>query len=86
MGRNLLLFVGTLYVLRGYGIYAWLVSRRAAAVSVFVAVVVFPFSLVTVPAALGLGVSDTWADWRARLRMIPPESEHQHASSEHRHD
>lgn len=86
MGRNLTLFIGTLYVLRGYGIYAWLVSRRAAAVSVFLAIAVFPLSLLTVPAALGLGVTDTWANWRERIRMIPPESEQQRAPGEHRHD
>lgn len=86
MGRNITLFIGTLYVLRGYGIYAWLVSRRAAVVSVFVAIAVFPLSLLTVPAALGLGVSDTWANWRERIRMIPPEPEQQRAPGEHRQD
>ncbi len=75
MGRNLILFVGTLYVLRGFGIYAWLVSRRAGVVSVFVAIAVFPFSLLTVFPALGLGVTDTWANWRERIRIVPPESE-----------
>jgi alkylhydroperoxidase family enzyme len=86
MGRNLILFVGTLYVLRGFGIYAWLVSRRTGVVSVFVAIAAFPFSLLTVLPALGLGVTDTWANWRERIRMIPPESEHQRAPGEHRHD
>ncbi|HEU4584918.1 MAG TPA: DUF2232 domain-containing protein [Gemmatimonadaceae bacterium] len=87
VGRNLIFFVGTLYILRGYGIYAWLVSRRAAKVSVALGVVFFPISLImTAPAALGLGVTDTWANWRARIRVIPPEAEHQHARSDHRHD
>jgi hypothetical protein len=86
MGRNLILFVGTLYILRGYGIYAWLVSRRTAGVSVFLAVAAFPLSLLTVFPALGLGVTDTWANWRERIRIVPPEPEHQHAPSEHRHD
>lgn len=70
-GRNLIVFFGALYVLRGYGIYAWFVSRRAAVASVVAAIVVFPLSLVTVPAALGLGLSDTWLDWRRRL-VHPP--------------
>lgn len=86
MGRNLTLFVGALYLLRGYGIYAWMVSRRAAVVSVMVAIALFPLSLLTVPAALGLGVTDTWANWRARLRVVPPETEQQHARGEHWHD
>ncbi len=86
LGRNITLFVGALYVLRGYGIYAWLVSRRAAVVSVVVAIALFPLSLVTVPAAFGLGVTDTWANWRARIRVIPPEAEQRHAPSDHRND
>lgn len=85
-GRNLILFVGTLYVLRGFGIYAWLVSRRAGVVSVFVAIAAFPVSLLTIFPALGLGVTDTWANWRERIRMVPPESEQQRAPGEHRHD
>ncbi|HEY7878716.1 MAG TPA: hypothetical protein VIC55_10845, partial [Gemmatimonadaceae bacterium] len=68
VGRNLLLFFGTLYALRGYGIYAWFVSRRAAVTSVAVAVAAFPLSLVTVPWAVGLGLSDTWFDWRRRVK------------------
>jgi len=67
VGRNLVLFVGTLYALRGYGIYAWFISKRAAVTSVVVAVAIFPLSLVTVPAAVGLGLSDTWFDWRKRI-------------------
>lgn len=68
VGRNLLLFFGTLYALRGYGIYAWFISRRAAIASVAVAVVAFPLSLATVPWAVGLGLSDTWFDWRRRVK------------------
>jgi hypothetical protein len=86
LGRNITLFVGVLYVLRGYGIYAWLLSRRAAVVSVLVAIAIFPLSLVTVPAALGLGVTDTWANWRARLKVIPPEADERRAPSEHHND
>jgi hypothetical protein len=86
MGRNLTLFIGTLYLLRGYGIYSWLVSRRAAAVSVLLAVALFPLSLLTVPAAFAFGVTDTWANWRERIRVVPPGAEHQRASGEHRHD
>jgi hypothetical protein len=86
MGRNLTLFIGTLYLLRGYGIYSWLVSRRAAVVSVLLAVALFPLSLLTVPAAFAFGVTDTWANWRERIRVVPPESDHQRAPGEHRQD
>ncbi|HEY9516771.1 MAG TPA: hypothetical protein VIQ74_13925 [Gemmatimonadaceae bacterium] len=74
MGRNLIVFVGALYVLRGYGIYAWFISRRVATVSLVLAIAAFPLSLVTVPAALGLGLTDTWINWRARLRVVRPGS------------
>ena len=74
MGRNLTVFVGALYVLRGYGIYAWFISRRVAVVSVLIAIAAFPISLLTVPAALGLGLTDTWLDWRARLGVVRPGS------------
>jgi hypothetical protein len=77
MGRNLTFFVGALYVLRGYGIYAWFISRRVAVVSVLIAVAAFPISLLTVPAALGLGLTDTWLDWRARLGVVRPGSDNQ---------
>jgi len=86
MGRNLTVFVGALYVLRGYGIYAWFVSRRIAAVSVFLAVAAFPLSLLTVPAALGLGLSDTWADWRARLAVARSGSDRQRPGGGNRRD
>src|SRR6185437_10692510 len=68
IGTSVLIFFGTLYALRGYGIYAWFISRRVAVTSVAVAVAAFPLSLVTVPWAVGLGVSDTWIDWRRRLK------------------
>jgi hypothetical protein len=71
VGRNLVVFFGTLYVLRGYGIYAWFLSRRAAVASLALGVILFPLSLVTVPAALGLGLSDTWLDWRRRAGTPP---------------
>lgn len=86
MGRNLTVFVGALYVLRGYGIYAWFVSRRMAVVSVLLAVAAFPLSLLTVPAALGLGLTDTWADWRARLGVVRSDSDRRHPPGGRRHD
>lgn len=66
LGKNIVVFFGALYTLRGYGIFAWFSSRRAAVVGTVVAIATLPLSLVTVPAALGLGLSDTWFDWRRR--------------------
>jgi hypothetical protein len=68
VGANLVVFFGALYALRGFGVIAWfypqetLGSQLAASA---VALVLLPVSL---PLAVGLGVSDTWIDWRRRVR------------------
>ncbi|HEX6535850.1 MAG TPA: hypothetical protein VF041_14725 [Gemmatimonadaceae bacterium] len=69
-GENLVVFFGALYALRGYGIFAWFASRRLVTVSVTVVLVTLLITLepfvATIPAAVGLGLSDTWFDWRRR--------------------
>jgi hypothetical protein len=68
VGANLVVFFGALYALRGFGVIAWfypqptLGSQLAASAA---AVVLLPVSL---PLAVGLGVTDTWIDWRRRVR------------------
>jgi hypothetical protein len=68
VGANLVVFFGALYALRGFGVIAWfypqptLLAQFAASA---VAVVLLPVSL---PLAVGLGVTDTWIDWRRRVR------------------
>jgi Predicted membrane protein (DUF2232) len=68
VGANLVVFFGALYALRGFGVIAWFypqptLSAQLAASAV--AVVLLPVSL---PLAVGLGVTDTWIDWRRRVR------------------
>ena len=77
-GVNLLVFFGALYVLRGFGVLWWFVasSRLTVALMVLLGVLLAP---VAVPAfvalALGLGVGDTWLDWRNRARPTIQSSE-----------
>jgi hypothetical protein len=78
IGANLVLFFGALYAMRGLGVLAWFMAPGtfamtfiAGAVLVFVPVVqvvaILGFMTLGVT-AVGLGVGDTWADWRSRAR------------------
>ena len=70
VGYNLVLFFGTLYALRGLGVFAWFVrsARFSAVTLVAIAVVVGLLAVIGALApALGLiGLGDTWEDWRAK--------------------
>ena len=68
VGANLVVFFGALYALRGFGVIAWFYPQTtlgAQMAASAVAVVLLPVSL---PLAIGLGVTDTWIDWRRRVR------------------
>ena len=80
-GLNLLVFFGSLYVLRGLGILGWIanghVARLAAGIafmSMIAVVVAYQMGflialgapLITLAFSLGLG--DTWVDWRRLLQ------------------
>ena len=64
-GLNLLLFFGTLYALRGLGVLAFLLPGRFATAMLISATLLFPL---VGAFALGLGLGDTWLDWRSRAR------------------
>jgi Predicted membrane protein (DUF2232) len=77
-GSNLLVFFGALYALRGLGVLAWFLAPGAlvGGLTVGFAMLLWPvlnviavlgFMLLLI-AALGLGLGDTWADWRRRPR------------------
>jgi Predicted membrane protein (DUF2232) len=80
-GGNLLVFFGALYALRGLGVLAWFLAPGALAggLAVGLAMLLWPvlnviavlgFMLLLI-AALGLGLGDTWADWRRRPSSTP---------------
>jgi len=67
VGFNLLLFFGALYALRGFGVLTWFLAPGR-----LVTVLLIGFALLAWPLmgifALGLGLGDTWLDWRSRAR------------------
>lgn len=67
-GLNLLVFFGALYILRGYGILTWMTKGRALMAALVLATLL-AWPLVGL-LALGLGLGDTWLDWRKRAQGI----------------
>lgn len=73
-GLNLLCFFGALYALRGAGVLSWLIPERAALPLLLVLVILVPVLgpvavLMTVTViCFGVGLSDTWRDFRARVQ------------------
>lgn len=77
-GGNLVLFFGALYAIRGLGVLAWFMAPGTFAMALVIGVVLMFVPVISVVAvlgfmtlgvtALGLGVGDTWADWRSRAR------------------
>ena len=77
-GLNLIVFFGALYAMRGLGVLAWFLKPGALPVALLVGFVMLFAPFLNVLAvlgfltlgitALGLGVGDTWADWRRRAR------------------
>ncbi|HLA14720.1 MAG TPA: DUF2232 domain-containing protein [Gemmatimonadaceae bacterium] len=65
-GLNLLLFFGALYLTRGLGVMAWMSRGRILLVVVVLMAVLAPPILGAL--AIGLGLGDTWLDWRRKVR------------------
>lgn len=65
-GLNLLVFFGALYLLRGVGVLSAVTRGRWMATFLIVLTIFAP--LVLGALALGVGVGDTWMDWRRRAR------------------
>ncbi len=68
-GLNLLVFFGFLYALRGMGILAWMAHGRALRLMLVVAAI-FAWPIMTA-LAFGIGLGDTWLDWRSRAQTKP---------------
>ena len=68
-GLNLLVFFGTLYLFRGIGVLSWVARSQALATVLIILTAISPGFVGIL--ALGIGVGDTWMDWRSR---VPSES------------
>jgi hypothetical protein len=65
-GLNLLVFFGALYLLRGIGVLSFMTRSKWAVVFLIVITIFAPAMLAAL--ALGVGVGDTWMDWRTRAQ------------------
>ena len=80
IGVNLLVVFGALYALRGLGVLLWWIPDRWAVLPLLLLLVCIPLLgpvqvLATVAVlALGLGLGDTWRDFRRTARPLRPES------------
>ena len=78
VGRNLLVFFSALYAIRGLGVLSWFLAPGALAATLTVGFAMLWLPVIQVVAAFGfilllltafgLGLGDTWADWRRRAR------------------
>jgi hypothetical protein len=67
LGANLLVFFGALYALRGVGVALWFLSPGRVLMG-FLIVFALVFGQLLGVLAVGLGVGDTWLNWRARAK------------------
>ncbi len=65
-GLNLLVFFGALYLFRGIGVLSFISRSRWAAAIMIIMTIFAPQLLGAL--ALGVGVGDTWMDWRTRAQ------------------
>ena len=67
VGYNLLVFFGAVYALRGLGVLTWFLSPGRLGTAMLIGIGVMAWPLLGA-FALGLGLGDTWIDWRSRAR------------------
>ena len=69
LGVNLLIVFGALYAMRGAGVLAWFLRPGRSLLGLVVGVALLLLLRDGAAIALGLvGLGDTWADWRRRIR------------------
>lgn len=69
LGVNLLMFFGALYAMRGAGVLAWFLRPGRTLLGLMLGVALLLLLRDGAAIVLGLvGLGDTWADWRRRIR------------------
>ena len=73
IGANVVVVCAALFAVRGAAVAAWFLPIRRTASQVAAWAVALVLSPVSVPAAFGVGLVDSWLDWRglARARQAP---------------
>lgn len=74
VGYNLLVLFGVLYALRGLGVVVWFLAPGPVMAVMLVLFILFTWPYVMLAAA-GLGLGDTWFDWRRSPRQQSQRSE-----------
>lgn len=74
LGMNLLVFSGVLYALRGLGVLLWFL-KPGRWMMVFWTLILLLFPQIVGLVAAGIGLGDTWLDWRRRPRPTSQRSE-----------
>ena len=73
-GANFVCFFGTLYALRGAGVLTWWIPERIAVVALLALLILIPLLgpvwvlAVVLATTFGLGLGDTWRDFRVGTR------------------
>jgi hypothetical protein len=67
IAANLLLFFGMLYALRGLGVVTWFLAPGRLTMFFMITFALFMLPVLGV-FALGIGLGDTWVDWRRKPR------------------
>ena len=69
LGINLLVFFGALYALRGAAVLAWFLRPSRSLLGLLIGMALLLLLRESAAIALGfVGLGDTWADWRRRIR------------------
>jgi len=72
LAANVVVLAAALFILRGAAVAAWFLPLRRAAAQIAAWAVGLALAPVTAPAAMGLGLTDSWLDWRGIARARRP--------------